>query len=184
MLITIDGLRPGTRDAVRALVPPRSLEVIDAAAGSSWLPLEHHHWLVDGTLAVLGEAQAVASWRAGMTAVFQRPLHKFYVEAAVRLFLGKPGKVIALIPRGWPLTYRDFCEVAFEQTGPRQAEVRFTDIAPAVFLSPGYLHSWRAICHGILDLERPHQGRTTLETDPSRGAATVRFAWEAPSSAP
>jgi hypothetical protein len=174
MLVTIDAALPGTRDAVRALIPPASLRVIDDAAGSSWLDVEHHHWLVDGTLEVLGVEQAVASWRAGMTAVFQRPLHKAYVSAAVRLFFGQPGRVIALIPRGWPLAYRNFCAPTFQRTGDREAEVRFDDVAPEAFASPGYLHSWRAICHGIFDLERPIDGRTALTVDEARRSASIR----------
>jgi len=180
MLVTIDAARPGTRAAVRALVPPASLQVIDDAAGSSWLDVEHHHWLVDGTLEVLGVEQAVACWRAGMTAVFQRPLHAPYVNAAVRLFFGQPGKVIQLIPRGWPLAYRNFCTPSFLRTGDHQAEVRFADVAPEAFASPGYLHSWRAICHGIFDLEKPADGRTELLVDEARAEVVVRFSWRQP----
>jgi hypothetical protein len=180
MLAIIDAALPGTRDAVRALIPPASLQVIDDSAGSSWLDVEHHHWLVDGTLKVLGVEQAVASWRAGMTAVLQRPLHAPYVNAAVRLFFGQPGRVIQLIPRGWPLAYRNFCTPAFRRTGDGEAEVHFTDVAPEAFASPGYLHSWRAICHGIFDLERPVDGRTALEVDERRRSASVRFSWQLP----
>jgi hypothetical protein len=180
MLKSVDASRPGTSDAVRALIPPASLLVIDDAAGSSWLDAEHHHWLVDGTIQVLGVEQAVAAWRAGMTSVFQKPLHKPYVDAAVRLFFGEPGKVLQLIPRGWPLAYRDFCTVSFQRTGDREAEIHFTDVAPRAFASPGYLHSWRAICHGIFDLERPVDGRTELLVDEPRAAAVVRFSWSAP----
>jgi len=180
MLKTIDAERPGTFDAVRALVPPAALEVIDGAAGSSWLDAEHHHWLVDGTVQVLGVEQAVAAWRAGMTSVFQKPLHKPYVDAAVRLFFGQPGRVLQLIPRGWALAYRDFSSVSFHRLDPQRAELRFEDVAPEAFASPGYLHSWHAICQGIFDLERPLDGRTTLEVDQARAAAVVGFTWRTP----
>lgn len=180
MLGIIDRLRPGTRDAVRALVPPASLELIDGAAGSSWLPAEHHHWLVDGTIAVLGVDEAVACWRAGMAEVLQRPLHRFFVEAAVRLFMNEPGRVLQHIPRGWALAYRDFCSVTYHRTAGDRAEVRFDDVAPVAFSSPGYLHSWRAICHGVFDLERPRDGTTELELDQARAAVVIRFAWGAP----
>jgi hypothetical protein len=184
MLVIIDRHRPGTRDAVRALVPPRALEQIDAAAGSSWLAVEHHHWLVDGTLAVLGVDQAVACWRAGMTDVLQRPLHKPFVDAAVRLFFGEPGRVLQLIPRGWGLAYRDFSTVSFHRLEALRAEVRFEDVAPEAFASPGYLHSWHAICQGIFDLERPLEGRTTLDVDQARATAVVGFTWRGPPGRP
>lgn len=177
MLIAIDRARPGTRDAVRALVPPQSLEIIDEAAASSWLDAENHHWLVDGTIAVLGVEQAVASWRAGLSAVFQRPLHRFYVEAAMRLFLHEPGRILRLIPGGWALAYRDFCTVSYQGTGAQEAEIRFDDVAPQAFISPGYLHSWHAICQGIFDLEKPVDGRTSLDIDLIHSRAVVRFSW-------
>jgi hypothetical protein len=180
MLVAIDGLRPGTRDAVRALVPPRSLEVIDEAVDSSWLAVEHHHWVVDGTLKVLGVEQAVASWRTGMRAVFQRPLHKFFVAAAVRLFMNEPGRILQLIPKGWPLAYRDFCTVSYHRTGMQQAEIHFDDIAPQALAFPGYLHSWHAICCAALDLEKAVDGRTSLAIHPSLAAAVVRLTWQAP----
>jgi hypothetical protein len=180
MLVIIDAARPGTRDAVRSRIPAGALEVMDGAAGSSWLSAEHHHWLVDGTLEVLGVEAAVAAWRGGMSEVLQRPLHKFFVEAAVRMFLDEPGRVLQLIPKGWALAYRDFCQVSYHRTAEDQAEIRFADVAPVAFSSPGYLHSWLAICQGIFDLEKPREGRTALITDQPAAAATVRFGWRPP----
>ncbi|MBK9519051.1 MAG: hypothetical protein IPO09_17230 [Anaeromyxobacter sp.] len=184
MLVIIDGFRPGTRDAVRSLVPPASLEVIDGAAGSSWLEVGHHHFLVDATVAVLGMDEAVSLWRRGMAQVLQRPLHKVFVEGAVRLFFDGPGRVIQLIPRGWPLAYRDFSTVSFQRIGTHQAEIRFDDVAPQAFASPGYLHSWHAICQGIFDLERPLDGVTEFSFDEARATAVIRFAWRVPARKP
>lgn len=184
MLVFVDGLHPGTRDRVRALIPPAALEIIDGAAGSSWLAAEHHHFMVDATLEVLGLERAVASWRAGMAEILQRPLHKFFVDAALRHFFNEPGEVIKLIPRGWPLAYRGFCQVAFHRTAVDEAELRFTGVAPVAFSSAGYLHSWHAICQGIFDLEKPKGARTRLTFDRAGATALVHFRWRPPEPKP
>ncbi len=180
MLGFVDDLHPGTRDRVRALIPPASLEAIDGAAASSWIPAEHHHFMVDATLEVLGLERAIGSWRAGMSRILQRPLHKFFVEAALRHFFHQPGEVIQLIPRGWPLDYRNFCEVSFHRLAVDEAEVRFTGVVPVAFASTGYLHSWHAICQGIFDLEKPRSGRTRLTFDRAAATAAVHFRWLPP----
>jgi hypothetical protein len=180
MLNAVDAVQPGTGAAVRALVPAASLQAIDDMPGVCWLDFEHDHWLMDGTLRVLGKELAVRCWRAGMTSLIHRPVLKNFAEAGLRLFLGKPGQVIALIPRGWPLAYRDFCTPSFHRTGDHQAEIRFEAIAPEAFASPGYLHCWHGICQGILDLEKPRGGQVDLTIEESRRRAVASFSWLPP----
>jgi hypothetical protein len=129
---------------------------------------------------VLGRDQAVACWRANMAALIQRPFLRNFTEAGLRLFLGKPGQVVGLIPKGWPLAYRAFCTPSFHRTGDHQAEIRFEAIAPEAFASPGYIHCWHGICQGVLDLEKLPGGRVELEIDQPGRRAVAHFAWLPP----
>jgi hypothetical protein len=178
MLDAAEAFRPGTRRAIRAGIPAASLEVLDGAASVSWLEWEHDRWLMDRTMAVLGRHDAVACWRAAMRLLIERPLLRPFVQPALRLFLGKPGQVVALIPKGWALAYRDFCTPSFHRTGPGAAELRFEEIAPQAFEAEGYLHCWHAVCLGVFDLERTPGARLDFHFDRSRGRAVAAFGWD------
>lgn len=180
MLEATDAFRPGTRDAIRAGIPPAALEAIDSASSISWLEWEHDRWLMDRTVAVLGREDAIACWRGAMALLVERPLLKSFVQPALRLFLGRPGQLVALIPRGWGLAYRDFCTPAFRRTGPATAEVRFDDVAPQAFEAEGYLHCWHAICLAVLDLERMPGARMAFRIDRPGACAVATFAWDEP----
>ena len=180
MLAATDAFRPGTSRAIRAGIPAASLEVIDGLASSSWLEWEHDRWLMDRTMAVLGRHDAVACWRAAMGILIDRPLLRSFVQPALRLFLGQPGQIVGLIPKGWSLAYRDFCTPSFHRTGAGAAELRFEDVAPQAFEAEGYLHCWHAIALAVCDLERVPGARADFAIDRPRARAVVTFAWDAP----
>ncbi len=177
MLAATEGFAAGTEAAVRAKVPPEALHAIDTTPGVSWLDFTHDHWLMDGTLAVLGRERAVQAWRHGMGQMIERPLLRNFVQAGLRLFLGQPGQIVQLLPRGWSLAYRDFCTPSFHRVAPDRAEIRFEDVAPQVFESEGYLHCWHGICLGVLDLEHPRDARVEFEIDRRRARAVATFRW-------
>lgn len=177
MLDATDLFRPGTRQAIRAGIPARSLEVIDGLASSSWLEWEHDRWLMDRTMAVLGREDAVRCWRAGMAVLVERPLLKSVVQPALRLFLGRPGQLVSLIPKAWGLAYRDLCVPAFRRTGAAAAELAFEDVAPEAFEAEGYLHCWHAIALAVSDLEKSPGTQVEFEIDRPGARAVVRFRW-------
>jgi hypothetical protein len=177
-LSLVEVYRPGAVAQIRGLIPPESLEIIDNTPGFSWLEFEHDHWLMDGTLEVLGRHDAVACWRQGVAQLIERPLLRNFVEGSLRLFGTRPGKVIRMIPKGWSLAYRDFCNPTFVSLGENAAEIRFEGVAPQTFESEGYLHCWHAVCLGIFDLEKPQNGRVEFEFDVARSLAVASFRWD------
>jgi hypothetical protein len=180
MLEATDAYRPGTREAIRGGIPAEALEAIDSASSVSWLEWEHDRWLMDRTVAVLGREDAIACWRGAMAHLIERPLLKSFVQPALRLFLGRPGQLLSLIPRGWGLAYRDFCTPSFRRTGADTAELTLDDIAPQAFEAEGYLHCWHAICLGVQDLERAPGARMTFRIDRARARAVAAFGWDEP----
>jgi hypothetical protein len=173
----VEVYRPGALAQVRAMIPEASLAAIDTTPAISWLEFEHDHWLMDATMAVLGREAAVECWRRSLAHLIERPLLRNFVEGSLRLFGSKPGKVLKMIPKGWTLAYRDFCNPRFELLGETSAEIRFENVAPQAFESEGYLHCWHGICHGVFDLEKPKDGRVEFEIDRDRALAVARFSW-------
>jgi hypothetical protein len=177
MLSATEDYAPGTEAAIRATIPPASLEAIDTTPGVAWLDFEHDHWLMDGTMQVLGQAGAIEAWHRAMGQLIKKPLLRNFAEAGLRLFLGQAGQIIQLLPKGWSLAYRDFCAPSYRRLAADRAEIRFEAIAPQVFQSEGYLHCWHAICLGVFDLERPREGRVQFEIDRPRALAVATFRW-------
>ena len=177
MLAYTDVYRRGAMQAIRERIPAESLSVIDSAAGVSWLGVEHDHWLMDGTVAVLGVDGARDCWYRAMAMMVQRPLLRPLIEGAQRLFFGAAGQMIGLIPKGWGLAYRDFCTPRIETVGPRESRLVLDDIAPEAFASPGYLHCWHAVCRGILDLEKVSDRRVAFTIVERDRRAVATFTW-------
>lgn len=169
--------RPGSLEAIRGLIPAGSLEAIDKTPGFSWLEFEHDHWLMDATVEVLGQADAIACWRASLLQLVEKPLLRNFVEGSLRLFGSEPGKLLKMIPKGWTLAYRDFCTPRFERLENQSAVIHFEDIASQAFQSEGYLHCWHAVCLGIFDIEKPSNARVDFEIDRRAARARAIFSW-------
>ncbi len=172
-----DIYRPGARAEIRSGIPAASLDAIDNTLAVCWLAYEHDHWLMDRTLAVLGQPDAVECWRRSIANIIERPLLRGFVDGAMRIFGPRAGKLIKLIPKAWPIAYRDFCVPGFHSLEEGRAELRFEQIAPEAFRSPGYIHCWHGICAGIFDLEKPENGKLQFEIHEDQSLAIARFSW-------
>jgi hypothetical protein len=133
---------------------------------------------MDRTLAVLGREDAIRCWRESIANLIERPLLRNFVGGVMRLFGGKPGAVIRMIPKGWSQGYRDFCNPRFQRLGDNLAELHFENIAPQTFESEGYLYCWYGISMGIFDLEKPSNGRVDFDIDRPGSRAVARFSWD------
>ena len=172
-----DIYRPGSLERIRAQIPSESLHAIDHQSGISWLEWEHDHWLMDGTLNLLGKDDAIDCWRQSIAYLIEKPLLKNFVDSGLRLFGAKPGTLVKLLPKGWTLAYRDFCVPRFEKLDEQSAVVHFEQVAPEAFESPGYLHCWHGTCLGIFDLGKPSEGQVDFEIDEPAAVARAIFRW-------
>jgi hypothetical protein len=169
--------RPGSLERIRAEIPEASLRAIDETAGISWLDFEHDHFLMEGTVRVLGQQDAIRCWRSSVTQLIEKPLLKNFVSGALRIFGARPGKLLKMVPKGWTLAYRDFCSPRFVEVDDHTCEIHFEDIAPQAFEAEGYIHCWHGICLGVFDLERPKDPSVEFEIDRANAAARARFHW-------
>jgi hypothetical protein len=117
--------RPGALERIRARIPAASLRAIDETPGISWLDFEHDHWLMDATIAELGERDAIECWSQSITQLIEKPLLKNFVSGALRIFGARPGKLLKMVPKGWTLAYRDFCAPRFVSVDENTCEIRF-----------------------------------------------------------
>jgi hypothetical protein len=169
--------RPGSLAKIRAQIPEASLRAIDETAGISWLEFEHDHWLMDGTIDVLGRADAIECWRRSISQLIEKPLLKNFVSGALRLFGSRPGKLLKMVPKGWTLAYRDFCVPRFVSIDENACEIHFEDIPPCAFASEGYLHCWHGICLGVFELEQAKDPEFAFEINRGNASAVARFGW-------
>ncbi|MGC3998896.1 MAG: hypothetical protein QM767_16165 [Anaeromyxobacter sp.] len=177
MLDGCDRFEPGSRDAIRALIPPEHLRVFDACSAISWLDVEHDHWIMDALVGHFGRDRARECVRQALVGMVHRPLFRSLVEPALRLFAGRPGSIAALLPRAWPLAYRDFCTPSFARLGPGSARLVLDGIAPQAFISEGYLVTWHGICLGALDIERLRDPAVRFQVDRPQARAVATFSW-------
>jgi hypothetical protein len=124
----VEQFEPGARAEVLRRFPPESREAFELSPRSSWLALEHDHFVVDGVIAVLGKERALECWRDSVPEIVNKPLLRNFVAGMVRIFGREPARVLGLLPRAWLLIYRDLCTVSVRTDGPLAAIIRFEDI--------------------------------------------------------
>jgi hypothetical protein len=172
----LDKFEQGARAKVLARTPEVSRELLLNASRTSWVPVEHDHFLVDGIVEVLGVARAVQYWRAATTHLIERPILKSFVSGMINLFGDDPGRVIGLLPKGWPLVYRDVAELSYTRPEQGMGTVLFDHVALPVRLYPNYFHSWHGTCLGVADLARAGGG-VEFSVARDRSSAVARFRW-------
>ena len=172
-----DVYEPGSVGKIRASIPEASLHAIDHTGSASWLEFEHDHWLMDGAMAHFGRERAVDCWRQSIAQLVDKPLLKSFVQGGLGMFGAKPGSLLKLLPKGWPLAYRDFCLPRFERLSATSVELRFEEIADQAFESPGYLHCWHAVCMGVADMEKSSGRQMTFDIDERNRVAIARASW-------
>ncbi len=176
MLDFTEKFERGARARVAKRIPPECLEVMETSARSSWLEIERDHFLVDGICAELGVERAIECWRMSIPDMIDKPLLHSFVSGMMRLFAGDPGRIVGLIPKGWPLVFRDVATLTAQTGGKKEASLVFSDVAPVIRKYPNYFHSFHGICEGVL-LITGARGRVAFEVAPGAASATARFVW-------
>ncbi len=175
MMDFVEKFDPGARERALSLLPAESREVYESSPRSSWLSIEHDHWVVDGICETFGVERAVACWRASVPDLVDKPLLKSFVSGMMRVFGSSRTRVVSLLPRAWGAVYRDFCTPRVSQHASG-ATVTFYNIAHPVWQYPNYFNSWRGVCEGMLDLAEL-EGTVEFQLERDRRRAVAEFSW-------
>jgi len=175
-LAYLDVFEPGARSRVLACVEPASREVLLNTSRSSWVGIEHDRHAVDAIVSLFGVERSIQYWRRTTSRLAERPLLKTFVSGMIGLLGNDPGRVIGLLPRGWPLVYRELCEPRLQRTAAGRASVHFMRVAPEVRDAANYFYSWHGTCLGVADLARmPIAVEFVVSAD--RSSASATFSW-------
>lgn len=175
-LAFLDKFHPGSQARVMALVPEASRTVIEETSRLSWISIAHDHWTIDGMIEVFGRDRAIRCWADSVTNLVEQPLLRTFVSGMLALDGNDPARVIALIPKGWSMVYRDMCTPSFSLDVQGRPVIAFDDIDPLVRIHDNYIASWHGACLGMARLARV-SARVDLwvADDRSRAEATFVF---------
>lgn len=152
----------------------------------AWIPFEHDRQIIEAFVASLGLDESISCWR-GSAGVVTRSSVLLPALALMTSTIGAddPGRVLRLLPRMWPLAYRDFGQLSVGHVQPGFLELCLDDVHPLLWDVPAYFDSCGAGIAGLLDLIAPDSGHVvTLGREPT--AARVRFSirWQRMSAGP
>lgn len=175
-LAFLDTFQAGARDRVKALIPPESLTVIEETSRLSWIPIEHDHFIVDGIVAVLGRERGIRCWADSVATLTEQPLLKAFVGGALSLVGHDPARVLAWMPKGWSMVWRDMCTPRFALDASGQPVIHFDEVHPEVRRYESYFASWHGSVLGFARLTGvPVQVTFTVAPDKSHAQATFHF---------
>jgi len=140
-----------TATVVLASVGHEVREHLEQSAGTMFWPLELDASYVDTLIAVLGEPAARELWRTYARRFLQTPLLRSLAESSLRLLGATPGTLARQFPRGWSVAYRN-CGTCKVERSPRQAIIRFEQLAPQMLNRPGYVLLLEEMVKGMHDV--------------------------------
>ncbi len=150
MVAFAEKFEAGTRAKILDRMPPATRQAFESSPRTSWSGIEDDHWVVDGVVNALGRKRAVECWRSAIPDLIDKPLLHGFVSGMVRLFGRDPARIIGLVPKGWPLVFRNFCDLRSADGDGQRAIIHFERVAPEVKAYPNYFHSWDGILQGVL----------------------------------
>ncbi len=175
-LAFLDKLEPGARARVLDRVPTASRDLIENTARSYWVPIEHDHYTVDAIVEMWGIERSIQCWRGAMANLVERPLLKTFVSGMMGIFAGDPRRVLGLLPRGWPLVYRNMTSPRIAESRAGRLVIAFEDAPDQLRAYPNYFHSFHGACLGIADIARV-DGQVDFAVNRQKTAATATFSW-------
>lgn len=172
----LEQAEPGSGERLWSRVPEASRRFIADLARVAWIPLEHDHWLPEAIEAEFGPDAAREHFRRCIPRMVGRPLLEPLVNGILRIVGRQRTRLLKVVPLGWDLVFRDFCEPRVGEAEAGRLELRFDDVTPAVRSYPAYFLMWEGVCRGLLDLTEPG-GSLDYEVAPDRSSVSARFSW-------
>ncbi len=172
----LDEFERGARAIVLESVPADVRERIADAGRTSWISIEDDHHTVDAIVAHFGVERATDYWTENLRSLAEKPLLKTFFFGMLTLVGGDPERVLALLPKGWPLVYREMGTPRFTKRGSLgQPALVFEDVPAEVRRYRNYFHSWHGVCRAFATIAKL-SGPVTFEIAPNGGRAEASFA--------
>jgi hypothetical protein len=172
----LDVFRPGTLAKVEARIPREAYDLIRATVRTGWIPIEYDHYIVDGIVDVLGEADARECWRTFLRGHVRSPLLRNATESAIRILGVGPGTFAWLAARAWDSVYRDFGEMILLERRPGHAALELRDIHKDVLRHSAYFVCFSAVFEGFFDLART-EGKLAWRLDVEQRVLHAELDW-------
>jgi len=174
MLDLLDDFEPGSRARVWSRVPEPTRDLLGTLSRVGWIPFEHDPFIPEAIVAEFGRARSRELFRRALPGLVQKPLLQPLIGGMLRVLGERRFRIITVLPKGWGLVFRDFCEPRLGVTGEDEIEVIFDDVAPEVREHPVYFDMWEGVCLGLLDLACP-AGALDYQVAHDRSSIHVRF---------
>lgn len=142
-LAFLEKFERGAMARVLAKVPEASRAIIEGTARSGWVGIEHDHHTIDAIVELFGRKRATEFWSQAISELSDKPLLKAFVGGMLRLVTRDGGRVMSIMATGWPLVYRDMCQIEVVTDAGPNPVLRFREIAGAVRRHRNYLLSWQ-----------------------------------------
>lgn len=171
----LDVYQTGLLARVEAQIGRETLKSITSHGRMSWIPLEDDVVLVEGIAAVLGAAELVRFFRSSIAHHFQGKLLRTLISGAERLFGLTPHVLVKLVPRAWPMVYKNLGEPTIERRTDTLAVVHVTEAHPILLDSADYLRTWQGIFEGVVAAGGAEADRVQVDTCPFPAEARVEM---------
>jgi hypothetical protein len=157
---------------------PDTLAHIRGAGRLDWLPLALDLELSATIIEQLGPELDRSRSRACVRSHLDQPLLRPFVYGVETLFGRTPAAMIAAVPRGWPMLYRNAGALRYEVTGALRRVLIYQDMPRSLAEQPSYLDAIAASLESLFDLCGV-DGRVTVErVDAAARTADFVCEWE------
>ena len=173
----LDAYEPGLHARVEAHVGEEAIAKLTHHGRTGWIPLEHDIVFLDGLIDLLGEREARAFFRQSVAQHFKSPLLRTLVSGAERIFGMTPHGLVKLIPRAWPMVYKDIGSPSLEKMSDTHAIVHVRDANPALAASPGYMCAWTGVFEGVVAAGGAEAPRVNIDPHDEGHRLEIHMRW-------
>jgi serine/threonine protein kinase len=135
-----------------AALPDETRDVIEAAIGSSWLPVDLHVQLADIMQDSYGPARAHEHYRRSFAESVRGGIFGPVVRTGMRLFGTTPAAFLRWADRGWDTSFRSCGGLIGESEGPGRGRLIYKDLPPVCLASDAWLGSAQGSAYGAYDV--------------------------------
>jgi hypothetical protein len=175
----VERLPPVEREAITGRLGEADMRAIREALPVGWCPMDLHMRLSDAIRDTVGSARNLELWTATMSALFERPLLRGFVQTTTGLFGLKPGTFLRHVEKFELQIARDVgkLEGTVEPSGGA-GEVSLRGFPSSRFNFACYAEGLQGCITAILPLCHVRGRVTVAHQDDARGDVRYRVEWE------